>query len=240
MNPAAGEDPMATRRKQKREEQDNPDRWVVSYADFITLLFALFATLYAISHVDQVKLKNFTGSLKTAFKASSVDAVETAVIDGIPVANYADEDFEKDLREALRKFGIIEGIVLARNERGVVLSLGDTLLFESGTAEIRTAVRPIFADVAAMMKKTQRTVVIEGHTDNIPLRNPRFASNMELSAVRAAAVFSFFVSEDLVHPDQLSTAGYGEYRPADSNATPEGRARNRRIDIIFVSPKERV
>ncbi|NTW58560.1 MAG: OmpA family protein [Nitrospirae bacterium] len=229
------------RRKRKtNEDRDNTDRWVVSYADFITLLFALFTTLYAISNVDQVKLKRFTGSMKTAFKVDSIEAVDTAVIEGITVPNYADIDLESELRAGFKKFTTMEGIVISRDERGVVLSLGDTLLFESGTAEIRAEARPLFAAVAPLIKQTQRTVIVEGHTDSIPLRNSRFASNMELSAARAAAVFAFFVTEDLVNPDQLSTAGYGEFRPVASNAAPEGRARNRRIDIIFVSPRGRV
>jgi len=229
------------RRKQKTtEDHDNPDRWVVSYADFITLLFALFTTLYAISHVDQTKLKRFTGSMKTAFKVGPVEAVDTAVIEGIAVPNYADIGLENELREGFKKFAIMEGISVSRDERGVVVSLGETLLFESGTAELRAAARPLFALVAPLIKQTQRTVIVEGHTDNIPLRNVRFASNMELSAARAAAVFSSFVTEDLVNPDQLSTAGYGEYRPVASNAAPEGRALNRRIEIIFVTPRGRV
>lgn len=229
------------RRKRKTaEDHENPDRWVVSYADFITLLFALFTTLYAISHVDQVKLKHFTGSMKTAFKVGSADAVDTTVIEGIKVPNYADIGLENELREGFKKFAIMEGIVVSRDERGVVVSLGDTLLFDSGTAEIKPAARPLFAALAPLIKQTQRTVIVEGHTDNIPLRDSRFASNMELSAARAAAVFAAFVTEDLVHPDQLSTSGYGEYRPAASNAAPEGRARNRRIEIIFLTPRDRV
>jgi len=229
------------RRKRKTtEDHENPDRWVVSYADFITLLFALFTTLYAISHVDQEKLKRFTGSMKTAFKVGSADAVNTPVIEGIAVPNYADIGLETELREGFKKFAIMEGIVVSRDERGVVVSLGETVSFESGAAELKAAARPLFALVAPLIKQTQRTVIVEGHTDNIPLRNARFASNMELSAARAAAVFSSFVIEDLVNPDQLSTAGYGEYRPVASNATPEGRALNRRIEIILLSPRGRV
>lgn len=228
------------RRKRKiAEDRDNPDRWVVSYADFITLLFALFTTLYAISHVDQIKLKTFTGSLQTAFKVGSADAVDTTVIEGIKVPNYADIGLENELREAFKQFALMEGIVVSRDERGVVVSLGETLLFESGTAELKAAARPLFAVVAPLIRQTQRTVIVEGHTDNMPLRSARFSSNMELSAARAAAVFALLVTEDLVNPDQLATAGYGEYRPAASNAAPEGRARNRRIEIIFVSPRGR-
>jgi chemotaxis protein MotB len=229
------------RKKRKiTEEHENADRWVVSYADFITLLFALFTTLYAISHVDQIKLSHFTGSMKTAFKVGGADVVNTPVIEGIAVPNYADIALENELREGIKKFAILEGIAISRDERGVVVSLGDTLLFESGTAEIKAAAKPLVAVVAPLIKQTQRSVLVEGHTDNIPLRNSRYASNMELSAARAAAVFELLVTEDLVSPDQLSTGGYGEYRPAASNAAPEGRVRNRRIEIIFVSTRNRV
>jgi chemotaxis protein MotB len=228
------------RKRKIAEDHDNPDRWVVSYADFITLLFALFTTLYAISHVDQAKLKRFTGSMKTAFKVDTPEVADTAVIEGIAAPNYADIGLENELREGFKKFAIMEGIVVSRDERGVAVSLGETLLFDSGAAELKAAARPLFAAITPLIKQTQRTVIVEGHTDNMPLRNSRYASNMELSAARAAAAFSYFVTEDLVSPDQLSTAGYGEYRPAASNATPEGRARNRRIDIIFVSPRGRV
>jgi flagellar motor protein MotB len=137
----------------------------------------------------------------------SVDAVDTTVIQGMAVPNYADIGLENELREGSKKFAIIEGIVVSRDERGVAVSLGDTLLFESGTAEIKPAARPLFATLSPLIKQTQRTVIVEGHTDNIPLRDSRFASNMELSAARAAAVFAAFVTEDLVHPDQLSTRG---------------------------------
>ena len=239
-SPSNGDPLMVMRRKRKSEEHDSQDRWVISYADFITLLFALFTTLFAISNVDKGKLQRFAGSMKTAFKSSSTDAIDTSIIAGIRIENYADENLEKDIREEFRKFNVIEGLLIARNERGVVLSFGDTLLFESGSAELRKAMRPTFNAVAVMINKSQRSVIIEGHTDNIPLRNARYVSNIELSAARAAAVFAFFIAEYPVSPDQLATAGYGEYRPVASNSTPEGRTRNRRIDFIFTSAKDKL
>jgi chemotaxis protein MotB len=226
------------RHKRKKEEQENADRWVVSYADFITLLFAFFTTMYAISHVDAGKLARFSGSMKSAFKVSGAVTVDTSVIEGIKPVNYADIGLERDVQAEFKKFDIMEGIAIMRDQRGVVISMGDTLLFESGSSEIRREARPLLSTVASLIKKYQRSIIIEGHTDNIPLRGSRYASNLELSTARASRTYVFLLEEEAVRPEGLSAAGYGEYRPIASNATVEGRARNRRVDIIFVAKKD--
>jgi chemotaxis protein MotB len=226
------------RHKRKKEEPENADRWVVSYADFITLLFAFFTTMYAISHVDAGKLARFSGSMKSAFKVSGAVTVDTSVIEGIKPVNYADIGLERDVQAEFKKFDIMEGIAIMRDQRGVVISMGDTLLFESGSSEIRREARPLLSTVASLIKKYQRSIIIEGHTDNIPLRGSRYASNLELSTARASRTYVFLLEEEAVRPEGLSAAGYGEYRPIASNATVEGRARNRRVDIIFVAKKD--
>jgi chemotaxis protein MotB len=229
---------VTMRHKRKKEEPENADRWVVSYADFITLLFAFFTTMYAISHVDAGKLARFSGSMKSAFKVSGAVTVDTSVIEGIKPVNYADIGLERDVQAEFKKFDIMEGIAIMRDQRGVVISMGDTLLFESGSSEIRREARPLLSTVASLIKKYQRSIIIEGHTDNIPLRGSRYASNLELSTARASRTYVFLLEEEAVRPEGLSAAGYGEYRPIASNATVEGRARNRRVDIIFVAKKD--
>jgi chemotaxis protein MotB len=226
------------RKRKSVEEHDNPDRWVVSYADFITLLFAFFTTLYAISHVDLGKLERFTGSMKLAFKAAGTEAVTTAVIDGIVPVNYADISLEKEVRDELGKFAILEEIAISREQRGVLLSIGDSVLFDAGSSDLRKDAVPYLASIAALIRKSHREIVIEGHTDNIPLRKSRYDTNLELATVRAARVYSHLVTEESINPDKLCVSGYGELRPIASNATPEGRARNRRVDILFVSRKD--
>jgi chemotaxis protein MotB len=223
------------RKRRRREEHDSADRWVVSYADFITLLFAFFTTMYAISHVDQGKLERFAGSMQTAFRVTGVNTIGTVVIEGIKPANYSDITLESDIRTEFKKFDIIEGIGVLRDSRGVVVSLGDTLLFESGSADMKREALPLLTTVGALIKKSQRPVLVEGHTDNIPLRSPRYSSNLELSAARAANVFGVLLEEGSIAPDRATVSGYGQYRPIASNATPEERARNRRVDIVFVS-----
>jgi chemotaxis protein MotB len=227
-------------KKRKIEEEENQDRWVVSYADFITLLFAFFTTMYAISHVDLGKMERFSGSIKSAFKASSHegDADKGMVINGIRPINYADIGLEKDALAELKKFGIIEAIAVVRDQRGVLISFGDSLFFESGSADLRRESWPFLSFVATLIKKYHRDIIVEGHTDNLPIHNSHYSSNIELSSSRASRIYSYLVSEEGVDGGQLGIAGYGEYRPVESNATPEGRARNRRIDIIFATKKD--
>lgn len=226
------------RRKRKNEEPENADRWVVSYADFITLLFAFFTTMYAISHVDLGKLERFSGSMKHAFKATGQEAIDTTVIEGIKPINYADLELERDIRSEFKKFAIIEAISIRRDLRGVIISIGDDVLFDSGSAEIRRNARPLLAMIASFIRKSQREIIVEGHTDNMPLRNSRYASNLELSTARSASTYAYLATEEAIRPEQMSAAGYGEFRPLASNATLEGRANNRRVDIIFVSKKD--
>jgi chemotaxis protein MotB len=224
-------------RRRREEDHENPDRWVVSYADFITLLFAFFTTLYALSHVDMGKLERFAGSMKTSFKEGR-DTVHTSVIEGVKPMSPADVDLEKDIRAGFAGSGILEGIVVTRERRGVVVSLAESLLFDGSAAELKHEAGPLLASVAAAIRRSGREIVIEGHTDNIPLRDQRYAGNLELSAARAANAFARLMNEEQIGPERMSAAGYGEYRPIAPNATPEGRARNRRIDILFVAKQD--
>jgi chemotaxis protein MotB len=227
-----------TRKRRTSEEHDNADRWVVSYADFITLLFAFFTTLYAISHVDLGKLAKFSGSMKSAFKVSSADSAQSAVIEGVRPVNYADIGLEKQARTEFDKYALNEAVIVARDGRGVSVSFSDELLFASGAAELKPEARPLLASVATLARNSRRSLVVEGHADNMPLKSDRFASNLELSAARAGRVYAVLVTGEGIAPDTLSAAGYGEYRPVAPNATPEGRMRNRRVDILFVTAKE--
>ncbi|RJP55236.1 MAG: hypothetical protein C4549_08665 [Deltaproteobacteria bacterium] len=224
------------RKRRKVEDHDNADRWVISYADFITLLFAFFTTLYAISNVDSGKLKMFAGSMKSAFKTTGTDnSAGTTIIEGIKPINYADVRLEKDIRITFEKFGKLEGISISRDERGVSISFGDSVLFDTGSAVIKDEAEPLLLSVISVIKRTQNNIIVEGHTDNIPIKS-KYLSNWELSTARAAGVLMYILKENNnMSPERFSTSGYAEYRPVTSNVTPEGRAKNRRVDIVFVS-----
>jgi len=223
------------RKRKRTENPDNADRWVVSYADFITLLFAFFTVMYAISHVDSGKLDRFAGSMKSALKSSGTATSQLPLIEGIKPVNYEDARLEKEIRSEFEKSGIIESVVVSRDERGVRISLGESVLFDVGSAEIRKEARPILTAIAGILRQTQNSISIEGHTDNTPIGSSRYPSNWELSTARATSVLMSLLHDHGVNPERFSASGYGEYRPVVSNMTPEGRSKNRRVDIIFVN-----
>ena len=220
------------------EPVDNPDRWVISYADFITLLFAFFTTMYAISHVDMGKLERFTGSMKEAFKAQKT-AQHITPIEGIKPIHQESFQIEKDLKVLIQESGKIEGIRITIEEEGVRLSFSDTIIFESGSAEIKDDIKPLLNSILSLIKRTTNRIVIEGHTDNLPVKGSRYSSNWELSSARATSVLMYLLRDGSIDPSRFSVAGYGEYRPVAPNTTPEGRAKNRRVDIIFIVKKEK-
>jgi len=223
-------------RKKRIEEQENPDRWVVSYADFVTLLFAFFTTMYAISQVDAGKLKMFTGSMKSAFRTENVRTVKPVIEGIVPVAPDT-LSIEADLRKGLAALQTKEDMEISHDERGVVLSIGDNLLFEVGKAGLRQDAAGSLGAVASVLKKLPNSVIVEGHTDNIPITDThgRFASNWELSTARATSVLSYLLTTYNLPPERFAAAGYAEFRPKATNATPDGRARNRRVDVIILS-----
>lgn len=225
-------------RKRREDDSDNPDRWMVSYADFITLLFAFFTTMYAISQVDLVKLDRFAGSMKSALKAPERKEATAPIIDGIKPTNYEDAKLEKDIRSNFEKSGIMEHVSISRDERGVRVSLADTILFDTGSAELKEEARPLLSAVAEIVRATRNDIFIEGHTDNVPIRNSRYPSNWELSTARAMGVLMGLLRDYHFNPERFAASGYGEHRPIASNASPEGRAKNRRVDIVFAGKKE--
>lgn len=224
------------RKRPKAEEHDNTDRWVVSYADFITLLFAFFATMYAISHVDAGKLEQFTGSMRSAFKSAEQSA-SVSMIEGINPVNYSDLQMEQEIRTMLGKSGIIDHVKIIRDERGVLLSIGDSVVFDTGSAALKQEAGKLLAVVADLIRNAGNDIIIEGHTDNVPISNSKYASNWELSTARATSVLMYFLKEQSMQPSRFAAAGYGEYKPVAANTNPEGRTLNRRVDIIFRSKR---
>ncbi len=207
-------------------EHENADRWVVSYADFITLLFA-------ISRVDSAKLGQFVGSTRAAFGPRAAEKAKP-VIEGIAPVFPAAEQVRRDAVRMIEMSGA-SGVVSVRpDDRGLVLSLGEHVLFEAGRAQVKESASGALAAVAAVLRKSGCRAVVEGHTDSLPISNARFSSNWELSTARATSVLSLLLERHGVLPERLSAAGYAEFRPIASNATPEGRARNRRVDVVLL------
>jgi chemotaxis protein MotB len=242
-------------RRQKRVERDNHERWLISYADFITLLFAFFVVMYAISAVNAEKYKIFSASLTSAFGERRVPQPEAAGTDGGQEALLKSLVDRRNARlgERLRKQqeymqGVASGlseamaaqmasglVSVTRTSRGVVLEINASALFRQGEAELHSSSIQTMSRVAGILAQGDQNIEVEGYTDDTPIRNARFPSNWELSSARASSVVRLFI-EHGVAASRLTAVGSAANRPVAPNDTAEGRARNRRVTVTILSP----
>lgn len=246
-------------RKRVEEDQDNHERWLVSYADFITLLFAFFVVMYSISSIEIGKYKQLTNSIGTAFSgdgSSGVNQTSTekglgskgvtesnsSIIKPLPLSHLYTEKMRRE-RDSMAKTGlevsnklapmINEGkIQVIQTSRGIRIDIQDNLLFSAGSAELSPAANAIISEIVPLIKDNQRKIQVEGHTDNFPIHNAMFYSNWELSAVRASSVVRL-LSYLGISEKRLSATGLGASQPISENETELGRAKNRRVSIII-------
>lgn len=240
-------------RKRKQHEHVNHERWLVSYADFITLLFAFFVVLFASSQADKKKESQLSSAMQSAFRPLGVfeahsktpplvpgGAATNAAPIALPVPTEHEETME-DIERHLSKFlaeqiasgGIPPGsVTLQMTAEGLVISLHEAGFFASGSAEIRAQSIPTLTRLAD--KLPAGPLRIEGHTDNVPIHTLQYATNWELSTARATAIARLLLSTGHIDPANVAAAGYAEYHPITSNATEAGRAQNRRVDIILL------
>ncbi len=220
------------------------DRWLVSYADFITLLFAFFTTLYAISNVDTAKLEPVASSLQKAFAANPVEAAASGRPTLVaPVEVLTREQTLAAVRAHISRElsgAIASGrLEVAEDPRGLVLSLPDEATFRIGSADVTGEARDLIGRIAGTLLPLENGIRVEGHTDDVPIRTARYSSNWELSTARASAVVAFLIESKLA-PQRLSAAGYGEFHPRGPNDSAAARARNRRVDIVVITPARAV
>jgi chemotaxis protein MotB len=212
------------------------DRWLLSYADFVTLLLAFFVTMYAVSKVDSAKLVPAASSMKMAFEGRREQTVPMpeggSIVPPVPIDPLVpvQENLRLQLDDAIND-GRLE---LIRDSRGLVVSLPESATFSPASTEVTDGARELIARVAAIVQASGHPMRIEGHTDNVPIRTPRFRSNWELSTARASTVIAFLIETLAYDPAQLSAAGYGEFHPRAENDSAENRARNRRVDIVIL------
>jgi chemotaxis protein MotB len=244
------------RRRRQAAETHTQDRWLVSYADLITLLFAFFTVMYAMSSVDGEKARRLAQSMANALKLTP--PVTGAVVPAPgphPGAKNGESEDETEiekpapptppeqplgaLADELRALASAEPLAgrvrVGVDRRGVVVSLAEGSFFESGQTEVREEAMPALDRLAASLRAHDQSealeITVEGHTDDRPVRG-KHRTNWELSTERATAVVAWLIERHQFRPMHLSAAGYGQWRPVASNETSEGRARNRRVDIL--------
>jgi chemotaxis protein MotB len=233
------------RRRQRPEEHPQHERWLVSYADFVTLLFALFVVLFASSQHDRRTFRSVSDAVKNGFKdlgafnatSSPTDQqreVEIGPTDAKPVIDTRELE-EAKLRKALGKEIEQQQVVLKSTPEGFVISLHELGFFDSGQATLLPGAAETIKRIAVVLMQYGLDMRVEGHSDNVPIHNAAFNSNWELSTARATAVAMMLLKESSFDPKLMSIAGYAEYHPSASNDTPEGRRSNRRVDLVIVS-----
>ena len=239
---------------------DYINRWVISYADFVTMLLALFMIMFATSQMGATKVKDVNKSIQKVFASQAMieqksDNVEEANSENTKKQETVKSDsaiFEntgttileggngildtKSVMEQIKKdIDVNTAVKILKSDRGVVIRLNDTMLFDQGSAIIKTEAIEDLKKIAASLEKFQNPIVIEGHTDSMPIRSERYPSNWELSTARATNIIKYLIVQYKFPPSRLSAVGYGEYMPIEANDTPLGRAKNRRVDIVVLS-----
>ena len=241
------------------------DRWLVSYADFITLLFGFFVVLYAFAKADQKKQMQVTAVHRlrlplpghlfpgAAQHPGSGAGAGSDAADGPAAHEHRDgrdvlapgqvkddlDHIRRELEQTLSNQVATHTVSIQMGRDGLVISLREAGFFDSGSATPKPETLPTLRQIAASLGRTPYDLRIEGHTDNIPIHNAEFDSNWELSTARATSIARLLLDLKAIPPDRLSAAGYAEFHPVASNDTAEGRAQNRRVDLV-VLPRTRI
>lgn len=227
-------------RRKKKGEDINTNGWMDTYADTITLLLTFFILLYSISVVDSQKLNKLAEAMKKSLQGST-KITELENIENLKVGEGKSdyENLAEKLNAVIEQNALTDVVKIREEERGVVLQLDETILFDSGEAVLKDYSRNILNTITTVIKNIDNDVLIEGNTDNIPINNEYFKSNWELSTARAVSIVRYFVETKELSPTRFSVKGYAEYKPLVENNTEENRSINRRVDILIVEQKEK-
>jgi chemotaxis protein MotB len=252
-------------RKRPHADHENHERWLVSYADFITLLFAFFVVMFATSQTDKAKAQQVSQAVKDALENSSVkdmikeilggtvdnagkgnvqmrgpggkqksiqDPAQSKVAELLPSLQFLSKELGSEIRQ--------KKVEIHLEPRGLVISLEQATFFPSGEDTVDPTTYPMVKKIAAVIMKLPNPVRLEGHTDSIPIHTARYDSNWDLSVARGIAVLRLLETQFRLPEDRFAIAGYADLMPVDTNETPEGRAHNRRVDIVILSQQAKL
>jgi chemotaxis protein MotB len=241
---------MTKRHKAHVEGHENAERWLLTYADLITLLMVFFVVLYSMSSQSADKFQRISAALERAFNVDVLrGAANTSIVEGssevqVPVGQIFTEQPEQSIQAArikTRLASVVQGkdqvpdVSVEADKEGVVVRLSGSYLFDSGRAELKPNSLAVLDAIAAELRNTPNDIRIEGHTDATPIDSPRYQSNWELSTARALAVTHYLAESDGIPAGRFMAAGLGEFHPLAPNDTREHRALNRRVEIHVLS-----
>ncbi|KXZ39775.1 chemotaxis protein MotB [Alkalithermobacter thermoalcaliphilus JW-YL-7 = DSM 7308] len=237
------------RRKKKQEDiKKGAPEWMNTYGDMVTLLLCFFVLLFSYSTIDAQKFEaiimSFQGSLGLLDGGKTIDS-ENYIKDGsLKDKNTKQtreiEDFKKlehEIRQYLDENGLADDVSVINGNSGILLRFKDNVLFDSGKADLKDKSKETLTYISRLLNKEEfreKFIRIEGHTDNVPIRNSKYPSNWELSVSRSSNVVRFLIEETGINPRRISASGYSEYHPVAPNDSPENKAKNRRVDILIL------
>ncbi|MCX5815092.1 MAG: flagellar motor protein MotB [Proteobacteria bacterium] len=233
------------RKKNNNDERENLERWLLTYADLITLLLAFFIMMYTFSKQDAQKYDEVSAHLKAIFSGGSGLLQQGKAMGASPLespsnANSTEaikEKLKNELKEISGENSLKNSIFIFTDARGVVIRIMDKAFYDEGKADLKQGAKNALDKIVPTMKEIKNHIRIEGHTDNTPISKGEFKSNWELSVRRATEVVRYLIEKGPIPPERISATGYAEYRPIINNDTPENRALNRRVEIIIENTK---
>ncbi|WP_097025842.1 flagellar motor protein MotB [Clostridium peptidivorans] len=241
---------MARRKRGGSDSGGANNEWIATYSDTVTLLLTFFILLYSISSVDTQKLKQVASAFQSVLSGESghtifdfnmkngdVPMVGETVDLGSDTGGRENELYDK-VRDFVDQNKLQNTVSVKSDRRGVSLELKDNVLFETGQGEIKDSSLPILEKLNKVILNLPNEIVVEGHTDNVPISNYKYSSNWELSTARAVNVVRYFVETKKHNPSRFTAAGYGEFKPLYLNDTEEHKARNRRVNIVIVASEK--
>lgn len=236
-------------RRQKKDSDEFTTSWLDTYADTITLLMTFFVLLYSMSTVDAQKTKQISNAFNVVMKGQSGDTIlQYDLYNGkVPLvggeSSYEDMSEKsggetstyQEVKEFVNKNDLSSTVSITEDERGIILQLRDNILFETGQANLKQESVAVLDKINVLISTLPNSIIIEGHTDNVPIKTNQFDSNWELSATRATKVLRYFTEAKGQNPTRFSAIGYGETRPLVQNTSVENKAQNRRVNILIVA-----
>ncbi|WP_040211243.1 OmpA/MotB family protein [Clostridium polynesiense] len=244
---------MSRRKRNIKKEGLKGDEWLATFSDTITLLLTFFILLYSFSTVNQQKLQEISTALQLVLSGKEGNTIleynlnngETPIVgntdENIPVPQNMDNEklgMYKTIKEFIDKNKLDATVEIKEDERGIIIQMKDNILFESGKSDLREGSKDLLEKINSLITTFPNKIIIEGHTDNVPIKNSRFDSNWDLSTSRSVNVIRYFTEEKSQKADRFTAAGYGEHKPIADNATQDGKDKNRRVNILIVATEK--
>ncbi|MEG0307346.1 MAG: OmpA family protein [Clostridium sp.] len=231
------------------DKEIKTDGWLATYADTVTLLLTFFVLLYSMSTVDSQKFQQIAVAMQSAFSGSADKSIlEFNMLTGdVPIVGKPEvsmdeatqnenQDILEDVLTYIKENQLEDDVQIYQDDRGLNIQLKDSVLFDTGKADLKTESKAVLDKVADILVKVNNEIIIEGHTDNLPINTSAMPNNWHLSSARALSVLDYFLdTKKVLNPHRFSAQGCGEFKPIAPNDTAENRAKNRRVNIIVVS-----